>query len=87
MADGLHILIWNRAKIPLAIALGGVGRGLMGRDDGDNVTNVQYKSNQDCHFRSLPLYNEYILITNLFKRWKSNVCKLHVLFPTLFLQY
>jgi hypothetical protein len=27
-----------------------------------NLNNVQYKSNQNCHCRSLPLYNEYILI-------------------------
>jgi hypothetical protein len=35
-----------------------VGRG---RDDGGDITNVQYKSNQKCHYES-PLYNEYILI-------------------------
>jgi hypothetical protein len=33
----------------LAIALRGVGIGLRGRDDGNNVTNVQYKSTQNCH--------------------------------------
>jgi hypothetical protein len=38
-----------------------VGRGLRGRDDGGNVNNVQYKSNQNCHYKS-PLYNEYTLI-------------------------
>jgi hypothetical protein len=32
----------------LAIALSGVGRRLRGRDDGGNVTNVQYKSIQNC---------------------------------------
>jgi hypothetical protein len=41
--------------------LGGVERGLRGRDDGGNVNNVQYKSNQNCHYES-PLYNEHILI-------------------------
>jgi hypothetical protein len=34
---------------------------LRGRDFGGNVTNVQYKSNQNCHYESSP-YNEYILI-------------------------
>jgi hypothetical protein len=45
----------------LAIALGGVRRGLRGRDYGGN--NVQYKSDLNCHFKcpSLP-HNEYILI-------------------------
>jgi hypothetical protein len=43
----LHIPIWNRTKKPLAIALSGVGMGLRGRDDGGDVTNVQYKSNQN----------------------------------------
>jgi hypothetical protein len=45
MIDGLHIPIWNRTKESLAIALSGVGRGLRGRDDRGNVTNVPYKSN------------------------------------------
>jgi hypothetical protein len=49
MVDGLHIPIWNRAKKPLAIALSGVGRG-----DGGSVTNVQYKSNRNCYYESLP---------------------------------
>jgi hypothetical protein len=33
----------------LAIALSGVGRGLRGRDNRDNVTNVQYKSIHNFH--------------------------------------
>jgi hypothetical protein len=33
----------------LAIALSGVGRGLRGRDNGKNVTNIQYKFIQNCH--------------------------------------
>jgi hypothetical protein len=37
--------------------------GLRGRDDEDNVNNVQYKSNWNCHYESPP-YNEYILIKN-----------------------
>jgi hypothetical protein len=44
----------NRTKKPLAIALSGVGRELKGRDDGGNVTNVQYKSNRNCHYESPP---------------------------------
>jgi hypothetical protein len=42
MVDGLHIPIRNRAKKPLAIALGGVGRGLRGKTMGTMVTIVQY---------------------------------------------
>jgi hypothetical protein len=61
MVDGLHISIWNITKKPFAIVLGRVGRGLRGRDDRENVNNVQYKSNQNCHNES-PLYNECILI-------------------------
>jgi hypothetical protein len=34
MIGGLHVLIWNRTKKPLSIALSGVGRGLKGREDG-----------------------------------------------------
>jgi hypothetical protein len=60
MVDGLHIPIWSRTKKPLAIALSGVGRGLRRRDDGGNVTNVQFKSNQNLYHD--PPYNEYILI-------------------------
>jgi hypothetical protein len=48
MADGFHIPICNRTKKPLAIALSGV-RDLRRKDDGGNVNNVQYKSNQNCH--------------------------------------
>jgi hypothetical protein len=66
MVDRLHIPIWNRTRKPLAIALSGVGRGLRGRDDRDNVTNVQFKCNQNCHYETPP-YHEYILI-NFFKK-------------------
>jgi hypothetical protein len=52
--DGLHIFILNRTKKLLAIALSGVGRGLSGRNDGGDVTNVQYRSNQKCHYESPP---------------------------------
>jgi hypothetical protein len=38
-----------------------VGRGLRRRDDGGNVNNIQYKSNQNCYYKCPP-YNEYILI-------------------------
>jgi hypothetical protein len=31
------------------------GRKLRGRDDGGNVNNVQYKSNQNCHYESPPV--------------------------------
>jgi hypothetical protein len=54
MADGFHITIWNRTKKALAIALSGLGRGLTGRDNGENVNinHAQYKSNQNCHNES-----------------------------------
>jgi hypothetical protein len=39
MVDGLHIQ--NRTKKPLAIVLGGAGRGPRGRDGVGNPTNVQ----------------------------------------------
>jgi hypothetical protein len=41
MVDRIHILIWNRTKEPLAIALSGAVWGLRGRKDGDDLTNVQ----------------------------------------------
>jgi hypothetical protein len=40
----------------------GVGRGLKGRGDGGDLTNVQYKPNQNCHYE-YP-HHEYILIKN-----------------------
>jgi hypothetical protein len=57
MVDGLHLPIWNKTKKPLEIALSGIGRGLRGRDDGGNVNNVQYKSNQNCHYESPCIMN------------------------------
>jgi hypothetical protein len=48
MVDELCIPIWNRTKKPLAIALSGEERRLRGRNNGDNVDNAQYKSNQNC---------------------------------------
>jgi hypothetical protein len=59
------ILIWNKTKKPLAIALSGVGRGLRRRDKGGDVTNVQYKSSWKCHYE-FP-HNKYILIKILKK--------------------
>jgi hypothetical protein len=60
----------NIAMKPLTCnALSGVGRGLRGRDDGSNVNNIQYKSNQNCHYESL-LYNEYFLIKIYLKKEK-----------------
>jgi hypothetical protein len=67
MVDGLHIFIWNRMGKPLAFTLSRVGRRLRERDNGGNLTNVQYKPNQNCHYES-PLYNEYILI----KKFQKN---------------
>jgi hypothetical protein len=42
-------------KKPLAIALGGLGRGLKGRENGVNVNNVQHKSDWNCHLESPPV--------------------------------
>jgi hypothetical protein len=50
---------YMKQKKPLAIALSGVGRGLRGRDNGGNANNVQYKSNQNCHY-------EFPLIMNIY---------------------
>jgi hypothetical protein len=55
MVDRLQILIWNRTKKPLEIALSGVGKGLRGRDDGVIVNNVQYKTNWNRHYESPPV--------------------------------
>jgi hypothetical protein len=66
MVNGLHIPIWNRTKKHLAIALSVVGwGGLRGRDNVGNVNNVQYKSNQNCHYES-SLYNKCIPIKILY---------------------
>jgi hypothetical protein len=53
-------------KKPLAVALSGVGRGLRRRDHGIcyNVTNIQYKTNWNCHC-DCPPNNKHILIKNL----------------------
>jgi hypothetical protein len=59
---GFVYLYETELKIPLQL-FKWEGRGLRGRDDEGNVTNVQYKSNWNCHYES-PLYNEYILIKN-----------------------
>jgi hypothetical protein len=37
MVDGLHIPVRNRTKKPVAIALGGAGSRLRGRNEGSNV--------------------------------------------------
>jgi hypothetical protein len=66
-ADGLHILIWNRTKKPLIIALSGMGWGLRGREDRGDLTNAQYKPNHNCHYESPP-YNEYIQKKNYNKK-------------------
>jgi hypothetical protein len=49
---GLHILIWNRTRKPLAIALSRAGRRLKESDNGGDRTNAQYKHNQNCHYES-----------------------------------
>jgi hypothetical protein len=69
IVDGLHKPILHRTWKPLAIALTGLGRGLMGRGDGGNVTNVQYKSNQNCH--SEPLTYPWICLNEIYFKKKS----------------
>jgi hypothetical protein len=64
MVDGLHILTWNRTKKPLVIALSGTRRGLKSREEEGNVNNVQYKTNQNCHYESPQMY---IKKTSLYK--------------------
>jgi hypothetical protein len=76
MVNGLHILIRNKTKKPLAIALSGVGRRLRGRDSGGDRTNVQYKPIWNCHNES-PLYNEYILIKKGITEFKEVLCALN----------
>jgi hypothetical protein len=53
-----------------------VGRGLWGRDNGGDVTNVQYKPywNGHCEF---PLYNEYILIKFFYNKKEVKSKKEH----------
>jgi hypothetical protein len=60
--DFTHRIRKRTKKKPLAIVLSGVGRKLRGRDNGDNVNNVQYKTDQNCHCKSP--HNEYIIIKN-----------------------
>jgi hypothetical protein len=57
MVDGFHLPIRHRTKKPLAIALSEAGRGLKERDGGGKVTNVQYKSNWNCHNESPHIMN------------------------------
>jgi hypothetical protein len=46
-------------------------RGAEGRDSGGNVTNIQYKINENCPYES-PLYDKYILIKKLYIQKKLN---------------
>jgi hypothetical protein len=52
MVDGLHALMWNQTKKPLATVLSGTGKGSRGRDEKGNLTNVQYKPICNCHNES-----------------------------------
>jgi hypothetical protein len=71
MVGGLYILILNRTKKPLAIALSGAGRRWRGRDGDSDLTNTQNKHIWNCHNEST-LYNEYILM-----KFKRNKIKEH----------
>jgi hypothetical protein len=53
-------------KKPLAITLSGSREGVEGRDNGGSVNNVQYKSNQNCHYESPPCW--IYPIKNLYKK-------------------
>jgi hypothetical protein len=70
MVNGFHILTQNRTKKSLAMVLSGAWRGQRGRDSGDDLTNIQYKSIWNCH-NECPLNNEYILIKNNGKMKRS----------------
>jgi hypothetical protein len=48
-------------KKSFSIVLSGVGQGLMGRDSGSDLLNVQYKPIGNFHNES-PLYNKYTLL-------------------------
>jgi hypothetical protein len=52
VVNGLNILIWNSTKKSLANALSGIERGLREGGDGCDPTNVQYKPNHSCHYKS-----------------------------------
>jgi hypothetical protein len=41
----------------LAIALNGAGKGLRGRDNGGDLTKIQYKSNRNCQYESPCIMN------------------------------
>jgi hypothetical protein len=56
MVNGLHILLRNRAKKPLAIALSRARMGVRGRDIGCELSNVQYKPKQNYHYEYSPEY-------------------------------
>jgi hypothetical protein len=45
-------------------------------ENGDDLTNAQYKPNWNCHyeFTPLPPYNKHILIKKK-KKKKNNVCR------------
>jgi hypothetical protein len=67
MVDGIHILIWNRTKKSLAIALSVMERGLKVGEGGGDLTNVKYKPNWNCYYES-PMYNKCILIKTFYKK-------------------
>jgi hypothetical protein len=46
--------LYETTKKPLAIALNEAGRALKGRDNRSDLTNVQYKLNQNCHSKISP---------------------------------
>jgi hypothetical protein len=47
----------HEIKKPLAIALSGARRGLWGRDDGGDLTNIWYEANWNCHYESPCIMN------------------------------
>jgi hypothetical protein len=59
-------------KKPLAIASSGTGKGLRGRDNGGDLTNVQYKPVLNCQYESPPPYpNKKFIIEK--KRYTGNM--------------
>jgi hypothetical protein len=64
MVGGLHSLYFyetEQRNLLQLLYLSGEGKGLMGRDGGGDLMNIQCKPIQNCCNES-PVYNEYVLI-------------------------
>jgi hypothetical protein len=59
MLNGLRILVWNRTKKTLAIALVEWEKGLRRAENGGDLTNIKHKPNQNCNSESHPVKQIY----------------------------